>query len=267
MLYRYFRWLSLDIVLGAIIFLSFLANLYQIDLSFQVYLALAIAIWQIYTIDHLIDARKSMHLDERRMFHRRHEHILIFVSGVLAVIGLINIYFLPIEIVRSGVILAAACVFYMMMVYFFRKLWFKEVLIAVGYACGIFLSPFSMSHSIEAVDLVILLQLAVLAFVNLSIFSYYDQEKDKKGGFGSIVLLMEDKSLHIIRLLLLLVFGSCVFFLLFLSEKYAVIQLVYLVMTLLFFVLIRFHFYFRAHERFRILGDAVFFVPVLFMII
>ncbi len=266
MYYRYFRWLSLDIVLGALIFLKFLANFYQVIIPIQVYLALAIAIWEIYTIDHLIDAHTSRYLDQRRTFHRRHERILILVSGILAVVGLVNIYFLPIEIIRSGVILTAACVSYLMMVYFFRKLWFKEILIAIGYACGIFLAPFSLYHSIGFFDFILYLQLATLAFINLLIFSYFDQENDRKSGFGSVMFLMENRSIPLIRFLLLIVSVSCTYFIIFHPEKYQSIQLAYLIMALLFFAVINFHYYFEKQERFRVLGDAVFFVPALFLV-
>ena len=263
--YRYFRWLSLDIVLGAVIFLKFLGILYGLSLPFTIYLALAIAIWLIYSVDHLIDSRNADTSDPRREFHKKHFKQIVFVAGLAAIIGLFDVYYLPVGIIRAGSILAACCVSYLMLVYFIPKLWFKELIVAFGYAAGIFLAPLVMVDSIQMVDFLLFTQLAALALVNLLVFSVYDREKDDNNGFGSMALVMGSRSVGLIWTLLFLLIGSSVGFGIFLPEKYLFIQFTYLIMTCMLMGIMRFQLFFSQNERFRVLGDAIFFVPAIFL--
>ncbi len=263
--YRYFRWLSLDIVLGAIIFLRFLGDLYGLTISATVYIALAIAIWLIYSTDHLIDSVKAGYPDGRRAFHHRYRKHIIFFSGLATVIGLIDVYYLPVEIIRAGAILAACCVTYLMAVYFVPRLWFKELIVAVGYAAGIFLAPLTLLESFHLIDLVLCSQLVVLALINLLVFSVYDQENDHKNGFGSVVLKFGPDSVKLVWVLLLLLIGSAIYFGVSVHDQYQGIQLAYLIMACMLLVVLKFDVFFRRNDRFRVIGDAVFFVPVIFL--
>jgi len=264
-LYRYFRWLSLDIVLGAIIFLKFLAELYKLSIPGTVYLALAIAIWLIYTVDHLIDSRQLIHSDARREFHRRHRHKIIFFAGIAAVVGLIDIYFLPIEIIRTGTILAACCVMYLMLVYYLPKLWFKEIIVALGYAAGIFLAPLTLLDTLLFIDLVLFFQLVLLAIVNLLVFSVYDKEIDTKNGFSSLAIKWGNGVEKVIWFLLFLMICSALILGVTLQGDYQWIQVAYLIMTCMLLGVMKFPLYFGTNERFRAVGDAVFLVPVIFL--
>ena len=266
-LYRYFRWLSLDIVLGAVIFLKFLGILYDVSIPFTVYLALAIAIWLIYSVDHLIDSRDVDSSDPRREFHKTYFKQIVFFAGLTAIIGLFDVYHLPIEIIRVGSILAACCVLYLMLVYFVPRLWFKELMVAFGYAAGIFMTPLVLVGSMQMTDFLLFTQLAILALVNLLIFSVYDREKDNNNGFGSMALALGSRSICLIWILLFLLIGSSVGLSMVLPEKYQMIQLIYLIMTCMLMGVMRFQLYFSQNERFRVVGDAIFFVPAIFLFI
>lgn len=266
-LYRYFRWLSLDVVLGAIVFLEFLRSVYELVMPVTVYLALAIAVWLIYTVDHLIDSENSQSSDPRRQFHQIHYRKFILFTGIAAVAGLINIYYLPVEVIRSGSILAACCITYLMLVYFVPRLWFKELIVAAGYATGIFLAPISLMETIQGVDVIIFIQLAVLALVNLLVFSVYDRDSDLKNGFGSIALRLGPDSIYLIWTLLFLLFSSSIILGITLQEKYQMIQIAYLIMAGILGGVLKFNTFFGQHERFRTVGDAVFFVPAIFLFI
>tara|TARA_Y100001972_G_scaffold128095_2_gene187386 strand:- start:4631 stop:5437 length:807 start_codon:yes stop_codon:yes gene_type:complete len=264
-LYRYFRWLSLDIVLGAVIFLGFLGSLYELMIPASVYLALAITVWLIYSVDHLIDSRNIRTSDPRRVFHQKYFKQVVFFAGIVSVVGLINVYYLPVEIIRAGAILAACCILYLMLVYFLPGLWLKELLVAIGYASGIFLTPISLLDSLQTIDFILFTQLAVLALVNLLVFSVYDRESDIKNGFGSITCLLGAGSVSLIWALLSLLIGSSVYLGVVLAEKYQIIQFVYLIMTCILVGVMRFQPFFGQNERFRVVGDAIFFVPAIFL--
>ncbi len=264
-LYRYFRWLSLDIVLGALIFLKFLGVLYALTIPITVYLALAIAVWLIYSVDHLIDSRNLDSPDPRRAFHHKYHRQIIFFAGIVAVIGLIDVYFLPIEIIRYGAILAAFCIVYLMMVFFIPRLWFKELIVALGYSLGIFLTPMALLDSIHPIDFILFIQLAVLALVNLLVFSIYDRDRDIENGFGSLALKLGTGSVKLIWLLVIFSGSLSIYLLFFLPAKYQFIQIAYFMMSSILIVVIRNHLYFSQKERFRIVGDAIFFVPAIFL--
>lgn len=57
--YRYLNALSLDVVLGGVISGLFFAKLLEVTLPSQVLVELALAVWVIYTLDHLWDAYRS----------------------------------------------------------------------------------------------------------------------------------------------------------------------------------------------------------------
>ncbi|MEQ8338694.1 MAG: hypothetical protein RIA62_15155 [Cyclobacteriaceae bacterium] len=264
-LYRYFRWLSLDIVLGAVIFLSFLGSLYELIIPISVYLALAITVWLIYSVDHLIDSRNIRTSDPRRVFHQKHFKRIVFFAGIVSILGLINVYYLPVEIIRAGAILAACCILYLMLVYFLPGLWFKELLVAIGYASGIFLTPISLLDSLQTIDFILFIQLTLLALVNLLVFSVYDYESDIKNGFGSITSILGAGSVSLIWVLLILLICSSVCLGVVLAEKYQIIQFVYLIMSFMLMGVMRFQPFFGQNERFRVVGDAIFFVPAIFL--
>ncbi|MEP4535063.1 MAG: UbiA family prenyltransferase [Cyclobacteriaceae bacterium] len=263
--YKYFRWLSLDIVLGAIVFLAFLCQHYQITISIHVYFALASAVWLIYTADHLLDSRKPA-ISERRRFHKRHFRIIGVICGVTFSLALFNVYFLPVQVIKAGAVLSALCILYLTLVYFLRGLWFKELLVAFGYAAGVFLGPFSLSPKWELVDWLLVVELAIVALINLLIFSIYDLEEDQKEGFGSIPNRMGmEASKRLINLLLL---SSVTLSLLIagISSETSAILVVYLIMSLILGSVLWLPRYYGINERFRLVGDAVFFLPLLFLL-
>ncbi|MFY0599202.1 MAG: hypothetical protein JXR03_05990 [Cyclobacteriaceae bacterium] len=263
--YKYFRWLSLDIVLGAIIFLAFLGSYYDTSFSFSIYFSLASAIWLIYTTDHLIDSAKAAD-SARRKFHKDNFKGLVFIGGVVLLLALVNVYFLPHDIIKNGAILSSMCIGYLLLVYFIRALWFKEILVAFGYGAGVFLVPVTENGAITALDLIFLLQLVLIALINLLVFSYYDMEEDSKVGFSSIAKQVGAKKARLLinSLILLSLIASA--FILLTTEAALSFEVVYLSMTIILAVTFWMPYYFRVKERYRALGDAVFYMPLIFLL-
>ncbi|WP_421873901.1 UbiA family prenyltransferase [Marinoscillum sp.] len=262
--YKYLRWLSLDIVVGAIFFLAYLERFYQTTLSWNAYFALASAIWLIYTADHLLDVRSlPKPTSARHLFHKKHFKLLVLIAGTVLSLGLLNLYFVEIEIIRNGAILSAICVSYLLLVYFFRKLWIKEVLVAVVYATGIFIGPWSMLDGLITSDFLILLQLVGIAFLNLMIFSYYDRASDKQDGFNSIVLRLRERNAQslIYGISLLIVVSTLVMGL---GHQ---IQVLYLMMTMILAIVYLKPNQFAKTALYRTVGDGIFYLPGLFLLL
>lgn len=264
--YKYFRWLSLDVVLGAIFFLAYLEHYYHVYLSLSIYFALASAIWLIYTADHLIDTGKVDNPStERHKFHRQYREVLFMISGFILIISLVNCYYLPVEVIRNGALLAAGCITYLMLVFIFKKLWVKEMVVAVFYGIGIFLAPVTAKGSIRIEDVLPMSELVGLAFLNLMIFSYFDAEKDAKDGFNSLTLQIGTRgsSMLIHLTALLLISGS---FLLFLYSL-ATIHLLFFSMALVLYSIHLLPVFYSKNERFRTTGDGVFYLPIIFLLL
>ncbi len=263
--YTYFRYLSLDIVLGAVLILAMLEKHYLLDLSWHIYFALASAVWIIYTIDHLLDAKADSPV-ERRKFHFTNFRALVLVCGCLAIVALVNVWFLPIAVIKNGALLAALCVAYLMLVYFVKGLWVKEFLVAIGYAGGIFLSPLSTVTSINIEDWLLFLQLVLVALINLCIFSYYDREEDQSEGFGSVTISLgaqKTRSFIIILMASSMLLSTVTIFSI---PSIANLSSVFLAMTVILGLIFWLPSYFHKHERFRLIGDGVFYLPLLLLI-
>ena len=263
-MYRYIRWLSLDIVLGAVVLLHYLGNFYSVTFPASVYLALASAVWLIYTLDHLIDARKvESPTSDRHRFHKKHLRTLQKASMMVLMVALVNVFFLPEVIIRNGTLLASACTGYLLLVFLSRKRWVKEFWVALIYAMGIFLAPFSMGQ-MGGWDVFLLSQLILIAFLNLIIFSFYDHELDQHDGFHSIVVRLGRKNSAIA------IHGISLLTLALTLTGWAIsaqqIELVFLLMSVALYNVFLFPVFFHRHERFRIVGDAVFFLPSAFLI-
>lgn len=265
-LYQYFRWLSLDIVLGAVFILAFLENVYHVQFTLSVYFALSSAIWLIYTCDHLIDAKRVVILsNERHRFHQRNFISLVLTGGLVLIFALLNASILPEPILRAGALLSAFCMSYLLLVFVFKKLWIKEVLVAVVYAVGIFLAPLTTKVNISVTDIMLIAQLTLIAFLNLMIFSYYDAERDARDGFNSLVLRlgMKVSSILIQTFSLVSIVGAFTFFIVYSSN----IQMLYLWMTLLLYFLHMIPQVFATNDRYRMIGDGVFFLPAVFLLV
>lgn len=263
--YRKISWLSLDIIVGANLFLAFLGKYYQVNISLNIFIALSVAIWLIYTIDHLVDALIGKRLTPRRTFHQKHSNLLILLSGIVLIVGLVNMTFLPIEIIKAGSILGSICILYLMAVYFFRKLWFKEILVAIGYSVGLFLAPIVLIGQVQWIDMILVLQLCGLALANLLIFSHFEREGDRAEGFGSMALKIQNDIRVIIITLLLLIILSNVMLALYLPSSQFNIQVIYLLMATILLFINTFPSFFTVEERFRVAGDGIFFLPVFFL--
>tara|TARA_Y100001949_G_C15847304_1_gene268992 strand:+ start:25 stop:663 length:639 start_codon:yes stop_codon:yes gene_type:complete len=200
---------------------------------------------------------------DRHTFHKRYFKWLISAGGLVLVLALVNVYFLDIDIIRNGAILSACSVSYLLLVYFIRKLWVKEILVALVYSVGIYLAPMSKIDSVTYLDILLILQLSGVAFLNLLIFSFYDRKSDLEDGFNSLVLRLGDhRSRILIIVTALLVLLCCVT--LGLNEP---IQLLYTLMDLILFLIFLLPTFFTQSTLYRVIGDGIFYLPGFFLLL
>jgi hypothetical protein len=260
------RWLSLDITMGAVVLLFFISRIHGIETSWHIYLALAIAIWTIYTLDHLNDVRK---VDKPRLatgrhsYHRHHFKSIMTALGLVLIIGIVNIYFLPYKLIAAGLIFILFSIVYLLIQGRLATAGLKEFTIAVGYAIGVFMYPVI---AIENSGLLVFqaFQLFLLALMNLVLMAFYDTKYDKEAGFASIVGLGSER---IVRVLVRILAGTvllsfAVYWLIYHFDFYQIFVLAAVVMLTIIY---EFPSIFSSDDRFRLWADAVFFIPLLIL--
>ncbi|MCL6259202.1 hypothetical protein M3O96_08890 [Aquiflexum sp. TKW24L] len=194
----YFNLLSLDVVLGAMAGMLFFSDLLEVKLPVIVYVLLGMAVWCIYTLDHLSDARIALGKPQslRHQYHLRYFRVLFalviscILIGTVMFFALADMEFLHINGIVLGSVTGVWMIFLKMTGKKFS--WLKEISTALIYILGISLAPFA-SVDLDLVDknsyfFIFIYFLAAL--VNLLILSYLDSEEDQKDGFGSILVLI-----------------------------------------------------------------------------
>ncbi len=159
------------------------------------YFALGSAVWLIYTLDHLNDARKLRNPTSfRHSIHKTYSSTLIKLVLITVALATINLFWLPREVLFWGFTLGFFSMFYLKISSILGKKGIKEILIAIIYAGGIFLYPLiTMPLTLQIVWEII--SLLLLAFVNLCLISMFEKNEDKNNGFPSIASLLSSRLL------------------------------------------------------------------------
>lgn len=271
-LLKYIRFLSLDVTLGAALLTTAISDFIGVELPLSVPVCLAISIWLIYTLDHLLDAKRSHEITiERHLFHRRNFKILVINLILIALAGFYVAWSLPTITFIYGLGLILLVLVYFTLIYFFKNFHFKEVLVAIVYASGVFLGPISLIEN--GVDLQIIslfTQLLFLALINLVLFSYNDLEKDQADGNPSIVIKlgreMTQQVLMLFFILLIVVqLGSLLFFLN--NPEFLLFQILFILMTAVLLSLKKWNVFFALNSRYQLIGDSIFFLPAVWLLL
>lgn len=257
--YRYLKWLSLDVTAGAIVLSAFFSS--QLGLPIHVFelIALGTAIWLIYNIDHLVDARKVLSsLGTRRNFHRQYARFILWFSVFVCIGGIYTAFRLPWEVVRVGLFLTGLSIGYLVLAG--KLFWLKEFLVAVIYSTGV-LIPILVRIDFRTEVVLIWIALFLLAFANLLIISKVEYLADRSDGFQSIVT---EIGLKVVRPLFYstLILASGIGLLLVGTNWMAGI---YFPLVCILYGFIWHLRIFHQKEVYRTLADGAFILPVLFL--
>jgi hypothetical protein len=179
------------VVIGAMASLYFFQELLHVSLDWPAFVLLGFAVWTIYNLDHLLDARKITNTSSpRRAFHRKYQ-VILGVGILIAVLsGLVGAFFWMGwgKEFQLTLILALAMFGCRWAIQKFGPVLLKEVSIALFYVVGTIWLPLLRA---EAADLswAVLIFAAlffVLALLNLWMLSFLDREEDRQHGFLSI---------------------------------------------------------------------------------
>ncbi|MEB2780414.1 hypothetical protein U3A58_08405 [Algoriphagus sp. C2-6-M1] len=203
-IYQRITWLSLDVVLGAMAGMLFFARVLQVEQDWQEYVLLGMAVWCIYTADHLMDARKldPDHGKDRHHFHLIYQKPLLVTLGIVGCLGLVwAVQFFGFS--QELYVGAGLGVLILAIMLGVRKLATKQVRLkelssAVFYVVGIAWLPWYETPEIDytwtAFGLTILYM--GLAYLNLIMLSSLDTESDSEAGFSSIATIIPQEKLN-----------------------------------------------------------------------
>jgi hypothetical protein len=264
--YRLVNLLSIDVVAGAVISAIFFARIFQVSIRPYGLIALGLTVWIIYTTDHLRDARKITGLaaTKRHRFHQVHYKKLTTLLAVAVIADIIVIFFIRQRVFEWGVVLSLVVLTYL---FVHRSLAiFKEVLIAVLYTCGVLLPSVPVSNTVwHASHYLLIVQFGIVALTNLFMFSWFDREFDKQDNLNSIVMSAGEpvtrKSIWY-----LFVSGGLLTLLQCLWGDLTIPALILGLMGLLLLLIFLFRSNFAGNDYYRFLGDAVFFIPIIFLL-
>jgi hypothetical protein len=257
---------SLDIVIGAVVCSLYFTRVFRVELLPYAVIALALSVWIIYTADHLIDAKllKWPASTLRHRFHQQHFSKLLGVVVVAVIADALALFFVRSAVLKIGLILGVLVVVYLFTHRYLKFL--KEFSGAMLYTAGILVPSLSgMPANWSLGHLILLFQFFLTAFINLLLFSWFDRESDLIDRHVSFVLFFGE---HVTRIFLIMLFV--------LQLVLAVLQVswldfgegsfVILAMNGLLLLIFALSSYFSRSDRYRLAGDVVFLLPLIYLI-
>jgi hypothetical protein len=243
-IWKYVSLSSLDVVFGAMAGMLFFSKLLRVDNSPELYLLLGMAVWCIYTGDHLLDARQADRVVSPRLqFHRKYQAILSLVLLLLVSMGLIGAYSV-FGMERELLLSVALGSFILLTMVLLRKAgqsagFLKELSTAVFYVLGIAWIPLLRMDIIEFTWKIpaFLLFYILLALLNLLMLSVLDRREDLAQGFSSAASFLNPIKLSgaIRRLNFILIF-LCLAGFIFLNSFFRPYSCILLVMALIHYL-------------------------------
>lgn len=222
-LYFYSRVLSIDIVLGAISVSFYASHLFKSQTPNVYWLLLPMAVWSIYTFDHITDGLSVEPPKQKPSYQFHYTYISILIP-VVSIIGIATLV-LSFVFFNMPIFLIALVGGGLIGIYFFihktlhpkLRNWFpKELLISTGYVIGTFGVPFlTKSREANKIDVLVPIAFFLLVLTNVFIYSYFEFEDDKQNGFvGLIQTIGHSMGYKIILFLIIVTNVFCLFLLL-----------------------------------------------------
>ncbi len=265
--YRIINILSLDVAAGAVVSASFFARIFNVTILPQGLISLGLTVWIIYTADHLLDAKKMKQAasTERHRFHQQH-FTFLFIATILALlVDVTQIYF-----IRNVVFIAGLGLSLVVAIYFLvqHKLGFlKEILGTLLYTGGVLLIPLSVKNILPLHFILLILQFGLTAWINLLLFSWIDRHVDELHSHRSFTTTFGEGVTQKILTILFMVNGALAIIQLIEFPFVAKATETILLMNAFLLLIFLRKEYFEKEDRYRLLGDAIFLFPVIYILI
>jgi len=276
-IYRYFHYLGLDIVLGALATSCFAARLFESSPGVIWWITLALTVWLLYAGDHMLDAWKHRKKVQREMhyFLLKHRRWIIYSLGVVTVVDfMLVLNLLDKELFKFALILAGLVLLFYAMRHIFRKNRFLflpgEVFVLLLYLGGTWLGPaVSAEGGFETSQGLVALIFAGVLLMNLGVISLYDIQLDSRMGISSLANVLGKKNTK--NLLMGTGVGiyllSALQFLVFEADRYTQFALILCGMATILLLVVYLPSRFRKNDLYRWTADAVLYMGFLSLLV
>ncbi len=275
--YRYFHFLSLDIVLGALATSVLAARLFSANPGWAWWATLAMTVWVLYTGDHLLDAWKHRKSGQREMhsFIFRKKRMLIYILGLVIVADLSVVFnFLDPGMLKAALMMVGAVFLFFAMRHIFRsnRLLFipGEIFVLIIYLAGTCMGPFiARTIPMTSGHLLVLAMMAGVLLLNLGVISIYDVKIDSRLGISTLAGTLGKKSTRnlMITIAILVLLLALLQFLVYGVDRTSQFAVILAGMTgLLLWVLLT-PSLFRQQDLYRLVADAILYMGFLSFLI
>ncbi|HEY5692651.1 MAG TPA: hypothetical protein VIS49_14440 [Cyclobacteriaceae bacterium] len=265
--YRLVNILSLDVAIGATISSFFLSRVFEVSVHLPTLFCLGLTVWVIYTADHLIDAKriKQPASTLRHQFHQRHFKTIIYFLIIACLVVIALLFFVQVSIFIWGMYLSVLVIIYLVVQ---RKLGlFKEVIGALLYSTGVMIPVIAMSNepfkTLASIPAILFFNTAL---INLILFSWFDIENDKADKQPSIATILGNPTTVILVSAFCFIQLGLLLFAFSLGSYNSYLLVFALMLTILFALFIKSD-WFGMSDKYRIMGDAVFLIPLLHLLL
>lgn len=268
-----FQAFSMDVVMGALASGYFAVKLLYVSVNPYWWLVLALSVWAVYTGDHLLDGffQKQAATMFRHRMHYRHRYLFIVALLSAAFTSVVLVWiFMDRFILFGGIVMGVAALVYLTFIYFGRKKNFyfhKELFISIFYVSGVWLAPvvwYGKPLSIPAITSMFIYFL--LAWAEGLMMAYYEQVNDRgdrSQSFCTFYGVSVTRNLTGILLMSgMLLSLTMVFFAPALKKEFFLL----IIMSSSLMLLLFFPVFFQKNERYRLLGEMTFWLPLLLAI-
>lgn len=176
-------------------------------------------------------------------------------------INCVLMYFIRKPVFLGGAYLIAGVGVYLFVQQYMKMI--KEIVIALLYTAGVALIPMTVTTLLlRDWPWILILQFFLTALANLIMFAWFDHEHDLRDRYGSFVTTVGEKgSRYCIWIVLIVAILLTAF------SEHTFASFFILLSDVVLLVIFKYQVYFRKNDRFRLLGDAVFFIPFFYWLI
>jgi hypothetical protein len=191
-LFRFARALSLDVALGGACSAALAAAVTGSALPVPAIVSLAAAIWTVYTVDHLLDARRlgAGASAPRHALHRAHSRALAALAGAAAALGgALALATLPARMLGTGLAIGILSLLHLANAQRSRSFLVpKEISAAAVYTLGVWCAPLAAATRVSLWALAAMGLFFLAATSNLLLNALLESETDARDGSPSAAL-------------------------------------------------------------------------------
>ena len=269
--------LSLDVVLGTLALGYMATKLLDVIPNPYWWIILPLTVWVVYSLDHIIDSYKNKEnaVILRHRFHyifRKPIIITIVIAGLTSIT--LSIIFLEKQVVFYGLLLSLVIISYFLIIYFLKRnksaFLQKELIIAFVYTTGIFLAPLVWYGDVPSYPiLLVIFNIFILAWIEGILISWFDYDDDIKDGHTSFTVIIGKKNTHrfIIVIQVLLAILTKVSMLVVTTKIEFAALIITMVMNIILLIIILNPEKLYKNNYYRFIGESVFLIPVLIILI